>query len=439
MDALKALETYDRLFEVKLQIVQPKQASLDNTVRGDQFYITFKQIRDVRPDENSHAVLSNAILNAVRRYVEENFDRYPPEFLFRISMPGQGTIFGLQKERSVRRGFTIAELLDGSARLDEFFEALANHLNSGQEFHPLDSLNIKLYIWKPEKKGGVRGKVGHLGLKQALQRKNKSRNNARGGHIIFHQLSHVAVVQPGVCGVQELDQFQDYFTQDGFKIVVFTDVNQWYYNRKDITDYQDVLYLLYEDQPGAEYAHVQPVMNGKGWLGTCFICVKCEKGYNQEDYTHQKCEGDNCPACERTQRKCPDYAADKKRTHDYRSCQRRFYGPSCLEAYSAVQGKTRKSVCSRRKRCLSCFSDYRVHPKQAHKCEHLTFLAVNSTCTKPSLFHAAYYLRRSETGQRRNPQYSGYYGVARTDRLTRSLRRERGKEKNSPVFCPLRN
>ena len=170
------------MFEVKLQIVQPKQASLNNTVRGDQFYITFKQIRDVRPDENSHAVLSNAILNAVRRYVEENFDRYPPEFLFRISI-----------------------LLDGSARLDEFFEALANHLNSGQEFHPLDSLNIKLYIWKPEKKGGVRGKVGHLGLKQALQRKKKSRNNARGGHIIFHQLDHAAVVQPGVCGVQELD------------------------------------------------------------------------------------------------------------------------------------------------------------------------------------------------------------------------------------------
>lgn len=54
----------------------------------------------------------------------------------------QETIFGLQKERSVRRGFTIAELLDGSARLDEFFEALANQLNSGQEFHPLDSLNI---------------------------------------------------------------------------------------------------------------------------------------------------------------------------------------------------------------------------------------------------------------------------------------------------------
>lgn len=276
MDALKALETYDPLFEVNLQIVQPKQASLDNTVRGDQFYIAFKQIRDVRPDENSHAVLSNAILNPVRRYVEENSDRYPPEFLFRISMLGQGTIFGLQKECSVRLGSTIAELLDGSARLDEFFEALANQLNSGQEFHPLDSLNIKLYIWKPEKKGGVRRKVGHLGLKKALQRKKKSRNNARGGHIIAtHQLYHAAVVQPGVCGVQELDQFQDYFIQHGFKIAVFTDVNQCCYNRKDITDYQDVLYLLYEDQPGAEYAHFQPVMNGKGWLGTCVICVKC--------------------------------------------------------------------------------------------------------------------------------------------------------------------
>ena len=84
-------------------------------------------------------------------------------------------------------------------------------------------------------------------------------------------------------------------------------------------------------------------MNGKGWFGTSYICVKCEKGFYYEDYAHQKCDGDNCSACERNQGKCPDYVADKKPTHDCRSCQRKFYGPSCLEAHSTVQGKAKKS------------------------------------------------------------------------------------------------
>ena len=153
---------------------------------------------------------------------------------------------------------------------------------------------------------------------------------------------------------------------------MFTDVNQWYYIRKDIADYQDVLYLLYEDHPGAEYAHFQPVMSGNGRLGTSYICMKCEKGYKSEVMPTTNAMGTIVQPAKETKGNVLITLQTKRRKQDCRSCQCRFSGPSCLEAHSTIQGKAKKSVCGRRMRCLSCFSDSQVNPKQAHKCEHLT-------------------------------------------------------------------
>ena len=54
--------------------------------------------------------------------------------------------------------------------------------------------------------------------------------------------------------------------------------------------------------------HYHGITNIPGFLNRSYFCRHCEKCYNTEDAAHHNCKGQNCPACHRQNKKCPNFA-----------------------------------------------------------------------------------------------------------------------------------
>ena len=78
-------------------------------------------------------------------------------------------------------------------------------------------------------------------------------------------------------------------------------------------------------------------------LNRSYLCRFREKSYNTEDSARHNCFGQNCSACHRGNKGCPNYA--KWVTPDFvrEQCHVKFYGPECFEALR--QKKERVEKC----------------------------------------------------------------------------------------------
>ena len=100
-------------------------------------------------------------------------------------------------------------------------------------------------------------------------------------------------------------------------------------------------------------------------MNRSYYCRHCDKGYNTEGAQHHNCQGQNCSACFRRNKTCPNFAAWTKPTLHCPDCNCMFCGTDCFEAHK-VKGEKRtdQSICESWKKCLLCCGHYHLNPKK---------------------------------------------------------------------------
>ena len=122
-------------------------------------------------------------------------------------------------------------------------------------------------------------------------------------------------------------------------------------------------------------------------INRSYYCCLCDKGYDVEGATHHNCCRENCPACLRTNKTCPNYAAWIKPTLECPNGNCKFYGQDYFEAHKK-KGKKKddKSICEIWRKCLKCSAEFHFDPTKLHECYHVTctncgeFKHVNHRC-----------------------------------------------------------
>ena len=109
---------------------------------------------------------------------------------------------------------------------------------------------------------------------------------------------------------------------------------------------QNVLTLLNVEN------HYHAVTSIPELLNRSYFCRLCEKGYDHEAAKEHNRMGQNCKACRRGNKACPNFM---------------FYGPECFHAH---QQKPRggQSICEQFRKCLECCKVYGVKGKKKHHC-----------------------------------------------------------------------
>ena len=216
------------------------------------------------------------------------------------------------------------------------------------------------------------------------------------------KLHEAANVPKGLCGLDEIDKFQEYLGPKGFRIIVIEAARGGVIFKGDkFEDEKKIIALVksvYVDEQNQEKAHYDGLYSIPGFMNRSYFCKKCCKGYNGEDSTHHRCQAKNCPACKRNTANdndgCQDFLLLKKPDRSCRRCRREFYGERCFRAHlteSVVEDKEMKkkreklkqllderlnpvlelqSTCRDFQRCPKCMVTYKVNEDFPHKCLH---------------------------------------------------------------------
>lgn len=81
-------------------------------------------------------------------------------------------------------------------------------------------------------------------------------------------------------------------------------------------------------------------------LNRNYFCRVCEKVYHEESEREHNCVGQNCTACRRGKKACPNFAKWVTPELYCNRCHIRFYGPECFEAHLRKK-RGQRSVCVR--------------------------------------------------------------------------------------------
>lgn len=136
-----------------------------------------------------------------------------------------------------------------------------------------------------------------------------------------------------------------------------------------VEDYSKVIYLVKHE------AHYDGLRIMIAFLNRCYFSPECCKGCDVDDAAHHTCLGRNCSSCQRksswkSKVGCPNFKPGKARTIHRKDCKRDFYGGNCYKAHKLKKGKTKLSLCEKKRKCLIWCAHYEIKPKQPHKCYH---------------------------------------------------------------------
>lgn len=188
-----------------------------------------------------------------------------------------------------------------------------------------------------------------------------------------------AKVPEGLCGLQEIDQFQEYLGPRGYRIMVLeASRGGLIYEGEKYQDAEKIISIVksvYVNDSGEETAHFDGVTSITGFMNRSYFCSKCCKGYNTEDPAHHQCLAKKCPSCKQG---CSDYALWKKTDRSCRACRREFYGEGCFNAHlrriwcekeqDEEIEKELQSTCQQLQRCTDCMATYKLKKDLPHKC-----------------------------------------------------------------------
>ena len=106
--------------------------------------------------------------------------------------------------------------------------------------------------------------------------------------------------------------------------------------------------------------HFDVVTKLPGFFGSNYYCLRCEKAYTHEDYSHHLSRRTKCHAC--FQFHCRNYEFlkhTKKPELSCKNCNRHFYGVTC-QLNHLTQKANGKAVAPGQKKCVS-FSQEMFH------------------------------------------------------------------------------
>ena len=149
------------------------------------------------------------------------------------------------------------------------------------------------------------------------------------------KLHKEAGIPEGPCGLEEVQQFQEYMGSHGYRIIVVDATRGGVIFKGD--KYQDTSHRialvksLYVDDNRVEKAQKA------GFMNRSYFCDRCCKGYNTEDSAHHNCQAKNCPACKQTTSQgelgCPDFTLWSKPDRSCKVCRHEFYGEKRFRAH----------------------------------------------------------------------------------------------------------
>ena len=171
-------------------------------------------------------------------------------------------------------------------------------------------------------------------------------------------LHREAGVPGGPCEFEELKKFQDFLGPHGYQLIVvepskclivFKEAK--YYNTPHV-----ISLVKHQD-------HFDGFTSIPALINRSYYCRLCDKGYDVEGAAHHNCCGQNCPACLRKNKTCPNYAGWVKPTLECPNCNCKFYGQDCFEAHKK-KGKKEddKSICESWRKSMKCSAEFHLIP-----------------------------------------------------------------------------
>ena len=140
-----------------------------NVLNKQRYEATLKQHRDATPTDNLGEELTQDLLRAIERQIEED-NTLTPDSTVHFTL--QSTAFRHAFQSTT---FTVREFEDGSERLNTYLQSLAAKLNSNEEFTPDDTFTMETTFIRTPGPGsghGKRYKLNPAKLPQGVSPKN---------------------------------------------------------------------------------------------------------------------------------------------------------------------------------------------------------------------------------------------------------------------------
>ena len=118
------------------------------------------------------------------------------------------------------------------------------------------------------------------------------------------QLHQEAGVPEGPCEFEELQKFQDHLGPQGYQLIV-VEPSKCLIVFKDAT-FNDAPYFIALVKHQNHYDDFTSI---PALINQSYYCRHYDKAYDREDSRHHNCLSQNCPACCRGNKTCPNYAA----------------------------------------------------------------------------------------------------------------------------------
>ena len=115
------------------------------------------------------------------------------------------------------------------------------------------------------------------------------------------KLYEEAGVSEGPCGLEEIEQFQDYLGPQGCRIIVVEAARGGVIFKGDAFQEAEKIIALvksqYEDKNDDLKGHYDGLYSIPAFMNRSYFCDSCCKRYKTEDHAHHNCQAQNCPAC----------------------------------------------------------------------------------------------------------------------------------------------
>ena len=426
------------LFVANVIKLGPAKRWKQNAVVNQKFMMTLDQQRSPKHTEDLNIEATYAIADATDELIEEL--KIPEDYWMTLQI-------GSKEHR--REGLTgetwkidVGDFTRRAAMTQAVLQNLSHVLNSGEFITNDVGFSASVLFSRPERKGGKRAgaspgqKIWDQMAKESkcvCEIKNKDSLCCARAIVVMREYAKRQAGEPntfenirqdrgvntqqlkeakklhqdssvpeGLCGLEEVHQFQEFLGPQGFRIMVVEATRGGVIFKGDQYEDADKIIALvksvYVDEQNVERAHFDGLYSIPGFMNRSYFCKKCCKGYNSEDSAHHRCQANNCPACKRNTAKddegCQDFTLWSKPDRSCKICRREFYGEQCFrahlietveEAKDVQKARERlqyqlqepltpilelKSTCKDFQRCPRCMVTYKVHKDFPHKCLH---------------------------------------------------------------------
>lgn len=353
-----------------------------------QYAVRFR-LEQLRPPngESQGEAVAEAIRQGLVQFVRDN--RIGPVENYSLAMPIHHST-GTHTWTSCQP-LPLTYWLNGSQITEAWLDRLAKQLNSAESFDATNGeFYVELLFLKNRQRGSglKKNNDGSMSYEQLLKKKrctiniknrdelcfarafvstkayvdqdpqykNMSKGRGLQGYLA-HKLHQETGVTEGACGSEQIQQIQDHVGPEGYQIKVFEGQQGKLWLKDDkFNDPPKKICLLKVEN------HFHGLRSVPALLNRSYYCHYCEKGYNVNDSEHHNCRGQNCSACKRTNKTCPNFATFETPEVYCSVCNRFFYGQNCYDAHK------QHKICGKFVKCFECCNEYKYNKKKKHVC-----------------------------------------------------------------------